>query len=181
MVIGSRAEPIGIARIRNPRVDRHARFLDLVQNANPGRPFAKLCKQLDRYEMQGIHPEVVAALAEETGSRVALSWASCHSDGSYDAVFLPQYSGTPLPFGHVSWPRPATVDTICLASEPGKFELCEQLVESLKAHCGARLPKALVPNCIYVVDWLPNAKDGAVDTGSLLSFHQSVSRDGTLV
>jgi hypothetical protein len=181
MVTGRRADPIGIARVGNPRVDRHARFLDLVQNADPRRPFAKLCEQLDRYEIQGIHPEVIAGLAEETGSRVAMSWASCHSDGSYDAAFLPRHSGTPLSFGHIGWPRPASVDTICLASEPGKFEFCEQLVESLKTYCSARLPKALVPDCIYVVDSLPNAKDDTLDTDSLLSFHKSVSRDRTLV
>jgi hypothetical protein len=181
LVTGKRQEPIGVARIGNPRVDRHARLLELAHGADASLPFAKLCERLDRHEAQGIHPEILAGLGDEIDAHVAISWASCRRDGSYDAVFLPGRSPLPLPLGHISWPRAAAADTVCLASEPGKSERCARLAESLKAHCAAGLPEPLVPDSIYVVDSLPNAADGSLDTAALLSFHQAISRNRIVV
>lgn len=179
------SDAVGIARIRNSRVDRHVHLLALLEDADPNRSFAQLKSSLDRYEAQGIHPEAIANLAAETGHDVAMSWASCYSDGSFDAAFLPQRPGRPGLLPLINWPLPAPVDTIQHASEPGKFEIREQLAADLKNYLRALLPEWLAPQ-IHIVDSLPKVSDGTVDDGTvdydaLISSHESFLTKDSLV
>ena len=82
------APALGFARFRNSRVARDVLLLARLQDAPPNTPLAALCQDLPPAESCGIHPEALADLAGEMGYVMVLSWASCHSDGSYDAAFF---------------------------------------------------------------------------------------------
>ena len=82
-------------RIVNSRLVRDAHLLARLAIADAQQPLAKLYTDPHVLETQAIHPEAIAQLAAETGHEVAISWASCYSEGNYDAAFIPQRSSGP--------------------------------------------------------------------------------------
>lgn len=161
--------PIGFTRIVNSRLVRDARLLARLAIADAKQPLAELYNDLHRIETQAIHPEAIAQLAIETGHEVAISWASCHWEGHYDAAFIPQRSSGQGVFHPINWPQPAPADYVFCGNAPGQAEFREKLVSELVSYCGAQLPGEPVPANFYVVDSLPIGGDGIVDCEALLS------------
>jgi acyl-CoA synthetase (AMP-forming)/AMP-acid ligase II len=148
------------------------RLLALLANADPAQTLAELRKHLDETQTRGIHPEEIARLAAETGYKVAISWASCYSDGSYDAAFVRQRSTDDKGFPAIQWRLPSPVDFVYFTNAPGQAKILEKLADELLAHCRLRLPGELVPESLYVVDSFPRRSDGTVDCDALLSATQ---------
>ena len=169
---GRGASSLGFARIRNSRVARDALLLTMLRDAPPDAPLAALCQDLPPAESCGIDPEALATLAAEMGYGMALSWASCHSDGSYDAAFFRRVpsgrSGPELPLA-ISWPPPAPADFVFHSNAPGQAEVREKFLSELAAHCRAQLSSELVPQLFYLVDSLPRGTNGVVNCEALLS------------
>ncbi len=170
---------VGFARIHNPRIARDACLLALLTVADSRQPVAALCRGVDRREVPGIHPQTIVQLAAETGYEVALSWASCHSDGSYDAAFIRQRSSISSVFPNIHWPQPAPADFVYYANAPGQAEIREKLVGELVLHCRSRLPVELLLEGLYIVDSFPNGNDGAIDFDALLSRTRALAHQPT--
>jgi ubiquinone/menaquinone biosynthesis C-methylase UbiE len=167
----ARPDTLGVARIRNSRVAQDVRLLARLKNAPPHSLLGALRDDPPRAESQEIHPEALANLATETGYELALSWASCYSDGSYDAAFLRQNPSAPdrkvLP--SIPWPHPTPADFVFLANAPGQAEVRENFISELAAHCRAHLPAELIPQTFRLVDSLPSEEGGTVDYRALLA------------
>lgn len=160
---------IGFTRIVNSRLVRDAHLLARLAIADAQQPLAELYKDLHGLETQALHPEAIAQLARETGHEGAISWASCHSEGNYDAAFIPQRSSGPALFPPINWPQPAPADYVFCGNAPGQAEFREKLVGELVSYCCSQLPGEFVPPNLYVVDSLPIRGNGLVDYEALLS------------
>jgi hypothetical protein len=169
LLVSGNEERVGFARIRNSRVDRDIRLLAQLANAEPQQRFSELCRELDQCEPRGIHPEEIVRLATETGYDVALSWAGCYCDGSYDAMFLRRRVSDDRVFPSVNWPQPTQADFVYYSNAPGQSEIRDNLVDELVSHCRTRVPEESVPARVHLVDSFPCGTDGRVDCEALLS------------
>ena len=168
----ARPARMGIARIGNPRVARDVRLLAQLENAHPDALLEALRHDLHQAEPPEIHPEALVSFAAETNYEVALSWASCYSDGGYDAAFFRQRPSAPpdrsvLPA--ILWPQPTSADFVFFANAPGQAELRETFLSELAAHSRARLSHELVPETFHLVDSLPCEIGGTPDYRALLA------------
>jgi SAM-dependent methyltransferase len=174
LLAGGNADGVGFLRIPNSRVEGDLRLLVRLANANPRQRFSELREELDPSAARGIHPEAIARLADETGHKVALSWAGCYRDGSYDAVFIRRHASDDRNFPSVNWPQPTPADFVYYSNAPGQSEIREKLVTELVLHCRARLGCKAVPARLHLVDSFPRASDGSVDCDALVSATRAV-------
>jgi hypothetical protein len=178
---GTDRKGVGFTRIGNSRLAPDARLLARVAVADPKEAFTTVRGDLGRVESSKIHPEAIAQLGADAGYEVALSWASCHPEGSYDAAFLPRRPAEGGLFPHINWPQPRSSDFVFSAISPGQAEFREKLVGELASYCRAQLPAESVPERVYIVDSLPTEDDDcrsllamAWDPVSDLSRHRSL-------
>jgi microcystin synthetase protein McyA len=166
------ADGVGFARIPNSRVEADVRLLARLANADPRQKLSELREELDQRESRGIHPEAIVRLADETGCKVAMSWAGCYRDGSYDAAFIRRRARS---FPLLNWPKPTPADFAYYSNTPGQFEMREKLVDELVSHCRVRLGDKSVPASVHLVDSLPRGANGNVDCEGLLSATRTVT------
>ncbi len=164
-----KADAVGFARIRNARVDKDVLLAERLSVAPSDQSLADLSKGLGRVE--SIHPEEIVRLAKESGYEVALNWASCYSDGSYDAVFVRHASAGGFPV--VNWPEPALESCVYFSNAARQAEIREKLTAELISHC-AQIPRTARKH-IHLVDSIPQGNDGA-DFYALLSATENTFR-----
>lgn len=169
LLVAGESEALGCARIRNSRVARDVKLVAQLASAEPQRLFNELRKELDQTEAEGIHPEEIFRLAGETGYKASVSWASCNSDGSYDAAFIRGGSPADCTFPSVRWPQPSRTAYVYQSNAPRQGEIQEKLVKELLTHCCAKLQDNSVTRSLYLVDSLPRKEDESVDFDALLS------------
>ena len=166
---GNRAEALGFARIGNARVAADVGLRARLASADPQQPLREMLKGLQQRGADGVHPEALFALGHERGYEVALSWASCHGDGSYDAAFTRRSADEHFDSSAIHWPKPSAKDFVYYANAPGQAEIREKLAQALLADCRAQLPEVMVPGKLYLVDSLPTRSDGSVDGEALFA------------
>jgi len=168
-----REAALGFACISNSRVAREIPLLTQLASAGPELTLGELRRYIDQPATPAVHPEEIAAMAAETGFRVAMSWAVCYSDGAYDAVFVRQGSGPKGDFPSVPCPQPSPAAFVYLANAPGQSGIRERLGRELLSTCSARLPGQPVPTRVCLVDAFPRRADRSVDCEALLSASQA--------
>jgi acyl-CoA synthetase (AMP-forming)/AMP-acid ligase II len=131
--------------------------------------FSDLHKELDQVAAQGIHPEELVRLADETGYKAAISWASCYPDGSYDAAFIRWGASMSCAFPAINWPQPGRTAYVYQSNAPAQSDIREKLIQELLAHCRLRLRDNSVPTSVYLVDSLPRKESNSIDFDALLS------------
>ncbi|HEX3662796.1 MAG TPA: class I SAM-dependent methyltransferase [Acidobacteriaceae bacterium] len=153
-------EPFALCRIPNLRVERDLEALARLISSGPGATAGNLRRELDARPACGLHPQELLDLESAVpGSQVLLSWAASRTDGSFDAVFLPNRG---IAKGGVDMPAPEPAALLHLASTPGQAAVRAKLVESLSASVHG----PIVPECermrIELVDALPppSGRDG---------------------
>lgn len=151
-------EPILIHTIRNARIERDLAAHRLLSSAAPQTSVSELRGNIDNSLRPALHPQEVWDLqAESFGFAVALSWAACRQDGSYDAMFVPNslLADGPLPL--IQWPEPDTSAFAQIANAPGQFKLREELITQLIKHCRNNLSENLIPRIITLADSIPDS------------------------
>ena len=176
LLTSGKTNAVGLARVSNARVEKDIRLLALLAGADPQQTLGESQEDHDE-QARGIHPEEIMRLAAETGYKAAISWASCYSDGSYDAAFVRQRSLDDA-FPAVRWPPPSPADFVYFTNAPGQAKIWEKLVEELLSHCRLRLPDELVPARLYTVDSFPRGSDGSVDFDALVAATQRRTQSG---
>jgi SAM-dependent methyltransferase len=174
LLTAGKTNAVGFARVSNSRVEKDIRLLALLAGADLQQTLGEL---QDHHEQAGgIHPEEIMRLAGETGYKAAISWASCYSDGSYDAAFVRQGSSDDDAFPAIQWPQPSPANFVYFTNAPGQAKIWEKLVDDVLSHCRVRLPDELVPGTLYVVDSFPRVGDGCVDFDALVAATQKCAQ-----
>jgi ubiquinone/menaquinone biosynthesis C-methylase UbiE len=151
-----RCEPFGLKRIKNVRIDKDIRTLEMVRSDHAPRTVGELRREVEQCNTRGIHPQDLIELDKANlNFQVMLSWAACRSDGSYDALFIPKGLLEQNPAWSVRWPQPETTSFVRVASAPGQGVLRKELLERILAHCRSYLAENMAPSKIELVDMLP--------------------------
>ena len=158
-LLRDRHEPFGIAGIPNARIEKDVVALDLLNRPEAPPTVAALRHALEQLPARGIHPQDLSDLAASAGNRVFLSWAACHRDGSYDALFVPDAVAVPHP-PVLRWPQPEPSSFVRVSNHPGQTRLRADLVQRLLTHCQGN-PQASFPRRIVLVDALPATAETA--------------------
>jgi SAM-dependent methyltransferase len=164
---GHKGEGMGFARILNSRSERDVELCERLATAAPDGLFSELRNEIEERPLQGIHPEAIFLLAAESGYRVAISWAACYPNGSYDAVFVRKSEGQAFPT--IDWPQPSAQSLVRLSSMPAQSAVHDKLVGELISHCRIKLASEAVPKHVCLVDSIPYREGHTVDYEALLS------------
>jgi len=156
MLKDEKPERIAITGIRNARVEKDVEALEKISNLGVKGIVGQLKSELHRAEHSGLDPETLRSAGEDADYRVQLRWASCRSDGSYDAVLL-RADAAVEEWMPLTWPQPSTTDVELAryTNVPGQNVFRERLVQKLLSYCEENLPEELVPGALVLVDALP--------------------------
>jgi SAM-dependent methyltransferase len=168
LLVARSSQAVGFARVGNSRVEKDVQLLSRLASTDPATVLGELRNGIDQAELHGIHPEAIFRIAVEAGHDVALSWAGCDPNGSYDAAFV-RKSSPNYKISTVEWPQPVPADFVLFTNAPGQVEIRRKLLSELVSHCQSRLGNELVPGTLYVVDSIPHKTDGNVDCEALLT------------
>ncbi|WP_181861142.1 non-ribosomal peptide synthetase [Streptomyces diacarni] len=119
----------------------------------------------------GVEPEDVFALAEQTGYTAALDWGRHGADGGY-AVVLTRAGVEPRreEDERIAQGGPVgTRDWASYANQPLKGEIQHLLLPRLSGYLTERLPAYMVPSDLVALDALPITPSGKLDRRALLS------------
>ena len=146
-------ECIGMKAIGNARLEGDLAMLARLTSADAEDTAGELRCAKEQAVRRGVHPRDLVDLGMSMGFQVILSLAACRADGSYDAVFVPQFLDAPscLP---IEWPQAEASEFIRLGNAPGQERFRNELLDQLLTHCRQNLPHAMVPDDITVVDGL---------------------------
>ena len=162
-----RGEAFGIGGIANARVEKDCLALAAITAADAASTAADLRRQLEQVSLRGTHPQDLFDLeAAYPGLQVSLSWAAARSDGSYDAVVIPDDGE---PDAAVAVPEPPSSAFLHTVTAPGQAGIRAQLVERLLDHCREHLPQSAVPERLVLVDAIPAGLDAAAAWAELPS------------
>jgi ubiquinone/menaquinone biosynthesis C-methylase UbiE len=149
-------EPFGLKRIKNVRVEKDIRALEMLKSDLAPRTAGELRREVERCNIRGIHPQDLIELGKANlDFEVLISWAACRSDGSYDALFIPRGLLEQNPAWSAQWPQPESSSFLRVASAPGQSLLRKELLERILTHCRSYLIGNMVPSKIGLVDTLP--------------------------
>ena len=159
-----RPTSLGLAGVTNARIELDIGLMQAVASAPDSQDFASLLDEIKAKPARGISPQAMFDLGREGNCSVALSWASCRRDGSYDVVFSRDAQAGRPP--QVNWPEAARGELSHYSNAPGQALAREKLVAELIEH-GQRGVKDASRLRVELVDALP-AKAGEVDFDALL-------------
>ena len=150
-------QSLAIKAVPNARVAKDVGAVGAIARADNRRPVGELKADLARTSQSAVHPHALHELAERLGFRVDWSWANSCDDGSLDVHFQ-RVEAFPAPANiEISWPAPSTLcsELSSYANTPGQPVLQNKLVQELLAFTQQKLPAALVPAAVVVVDSIP--------------------------
>ena len=161
-MLQERCGPFGLKRIRNARIDKDIKALEMVRSDYAPRTAGELRREVERCNTPGVHPQDLIDLGKENlDFQVLLSWGASRSDGSYDALFIPRGLLEQNAMWSARWPQPETSSFVRVASAPGQSVLRTELRESILTHCRSYLAGNMVPSKIGLVDMLPGTLNRA--------------------
>ncbi|NCJ07045.1 amino acid adenylation domain-containing protein [Synechococcales cyanobacterium C] len=171
LLLQERPPVLVLEQVPNARIGGAIAALNLLRSSDCPLTTADLRTRLS--QSQGVHPEALAALAQDCGYDLELSWAEGAVDGSYTA-FLSQANrnasassawtytlvsaapGTnqPQPWHHY-------------ANNPLHSKMAHHLAAQLRRHLQQRLPTYQLPAAIVVLEGFPLTVNGKVDRRGL--------------
>lgn len=158
-------EAFGLSAIPNARIENDLRALHLLRTAGPARTAASLRGEIEQLPRRAVHPQDFYDLeGAHPGLQVHLSWTAARTDGSYDALLIPNASESEAA---PALPQPPPSAFLQLANAPGQAALRAELTERLLAHCREHLPPAAVPDPLVLVDEIPADLDAAAAWSAL--------------
>ncbi|TDD01518.1 amino acid adenylation domain-containing protein [Nonomuraea deserti] len=158
------------AAVPNARLERDNRLLGLLGRTPPEAPFARLRSELDRAEDIGVDPDHLLELGDTYGCDVELSWAHDYGDGSYDVTITDRYASVQDAAPPARTPGrmpPRNVRGRARANVPTRYASAVRRVPLIEQWLAEQLPAWLRPSQLIVVDEMPLAPSGKVDTATL--------------
>jgi SAM-dependent methyltransferase len=164
MLKDNQPDRVAVTGIRNARVEKDGMARERVLSANAIGTAGELKRELEVATTSGIEPEELFSAGKENGYRVELSWASCHSSGSYDA-FLSKMDDGSETGKLIKWPQLSTSgeELAKFTNVPGQNIFKERLIQQLLSYCNENLPQQLAPIALVLVDELPSDKKASPD------------------
>ena len=160
---------IGFRRIANRRLTADLRAAQELATADPSIKVAQI-RSKTQTKNPGLDPEDLFEVGEELGRQVELSWASCYTDGSFDAVFL---DGTKFRCTEINWPTAPISSHVRVASSPRQQKYFEKLRDILRNALGNADEQGEL-EWIFV-HHLPRNHDGKVNESALREFLDEVN------
>lgn len=162
-------QSLAIEGVPNARVANALGTVAAIARADDRLPLSELKADLERNSQSAAHPHALHEMAERLGFRTDWSWANSRDDGSLDVYFQRRESSPAPPNEEISWPVPSTINSepSRYANTPGKPVLQNKLIQELLAFTKQKLPAALVPAAVVVVDDIPVDASGEPDFSAL--------------
>lgn len=160
---------LAIRAVPNARVARDVRAFAQLARADDRQLIRELKADLERASQSAAHPHALREMAERLGFSVDWSWTNSRDDGSLDVYFQRRESSPASPNEEISWPVPSTIDSESspYANTPGLPVLQNKLSQALLAFTQQKLPSALAPAAVFVVDDIPMDASGDPDLSAL--------------
>jgi hypothetical protein len=146
-------------------VERDVRAFAALSQGHGTGTVRDFTKAIDETAFQGVDPQKLWWMGEQSGYRVDLSWAGGELDGSYDLVFRKELPGAGRTRGSIAWPTREGVakDPRPQTTVPGRGTLREMLMQQLTEHLRACFPEDGTPTAIFAMDALPTKDTGEID------------------
>ena len=162
-------QSLAIRAVPNARIAKDVGAVGAIARADDRQRVGELKTDLERASQSSVHPHALHELAERLGFRADWSWANSRGDGSLDVYFRRCESSPAPPKVEVSWPAPSTLSSelSSYANTPGQPVLQNKLVQELLAFTQQKLPAALVPAAVVVVESIPLHASGAPNFSAL--------------
>jgi len=161
-----------VRHVPNARVDQAVRTVRWLKAETGPETVGDWHKALQQRIERGVEPEVVWEEAEQLGYKATISWRDLQADGSYSVWFQRSGDGSLdtdpeemmqdspwAPTPHPSWQH--------YANQPLWGEQKRLLVPLLRQYLQERLPAAMVPASLLVLDALPVTAHGKLDRRGL--------------
>ena len=151
---------LAVRGLRNPRLAREARAMELLRTESGPATAADLRKSLDSAE--GIEPEELWSL--DVPYDIELRWSSAGLD-RYDAVFVRSdtprliQAATQEPASQKPWSE--------FANRRQTKPAAGALIHELKVHFKERRPEYMAPAAYVILDALPRTPNGKIDAKAL--------------
>jgi SAM-dependent methyltransferase len=162
-------ESLGITEVPNRRIWKDVVAFNKLQTEKAAQAVVSFEKEIQKAANNGIDPQDLWSLGETLQYDVQISWAAARTDGSYDVVFRRKSPNRPSKAVAVSWPESAVIhdDLALYANAPTKTAPRERLLQQIREYCDQRLPEAMRPSEIILLNTLPLAPDGTPDRQTL--------------
>ena len=160
----SRPRRLRVNKIPNRRVSEPQAAVELLAGAGGPDDVAGLRARIGRLMTEGVDPEDVFAIGDDTDFRVHAGWSSSGRPDEFDALLYRDDDGAlpTFPLRHVEirpWHE--------YVNRPLDAGLKQALPLELRRYLGERLPEYMVPPLFMLLDHLPLTPNGKIDRRAL--------------